>query len=387
VRGLRILLLAPQPFFEVRGTPLAVLALVRALAHLGHSVDLLTFPQGESVPVPGVRHLRSLRLPVGRVRAGASLAKLALDVPFMARAFWRMAVGHYDVVHAVEEAALLAAPVARLLRLPLVVDVDSSVSDQLVESGFARRGPLLWTARALERRALRGSAAVITVCAALSDLVRARAPQARVFQIEDPPLVDGTEPPAEAVAALRRDLGLDARPVALYSGNFEPYQGVPLLVQAAALRPDAQFVFMGGEPEQVEEACRSAAALGCAERCVFTGKRPPEELSLFLRLADVVVSPRSRGVNTPFKVYTYLASGTPLVATRIPTHTQLLDDALAMLVEPTPEALAEGIARVLADPQAARERARRGRELIEGEYSAARYTEKVALAYAAVARA
>jgi glycosyltransferase involved in cell wall biosynthesis len=387
VRGLRILLLAPQPFFEVRGTPLAVLALVRALSQLGHSVDLLTFPQGESVPVAGVRHLRSLRLPVGHIRAGASLAKLALDVPFMARAFWRMAVGGYDVVHAVEEAALMAAPVARLLRLPLVVDVDSSVSDQLVESGFARRGPLLWTARALERSALRGSAAVITVCTALTDLVRARAPRARVFQIEDPPLVDGTEPEAAEVDALRGELGLDARPVALYSGNFEPYQGLPLLLQAAALRPEVQFVFMGGEPAQVEEARRSAAALGCAERCVFTGKRAPDELGRFLRLADVVVSPRSRGVNTPFKVYTYLASGTPLVATRIASHTQLLDDSLAVLVDAEPAALAEGIARVLADPQASRERARRGRALIESDYSPARYAQKVADAYAAVARA
>jgi glycosyltransferase involved in cell wall biosynthesis len=371
----------------VRGTPLAVLALVRALAGLGHQVDLLTLPQGESVPVPGVRHLRSLRLPVGRVRAGASLAKLVLDVPFMARAYWRMAVGGYDVVHAVEEAALLAAPVARLLRLPLVADVDSSVSDQLVESGFARRGPLLWMARALEKSALRRSTAVITVCAALTDLVRARAPQARVFQIEDPPLVDGTEPAPRDVEALRRALGLDARPVALYSGNFEPYQGVPLLLEAAARVPQAQFVFMGGEPAQVEDARRAAAALGGAERCVFTGKRPPEELGLFLRLAEVVVSPRVRGVNTPFKVYTYLASGTPLVATRIHTHTQLLDDTLALLVEPTPEALAAGIAQALADPAGARERAARGRALIEREYSPARYAEKVARAYAAVAGA
>ena len=143
---MRILFLAPQPFFEVRGTPLAVLALLRALAGLGHQVDLLSFPQGEDVAMPGLRHLRSLRLPVGRVRAGASLAKLVLDVPFMLEAFWRMAVGRYDVVHAVEEAAHLAAPVARLLRLPLVVDVDSSIPDQLRYSGFARRGPLPWLA-------------------------------------------------------------------------------------------------------------------------------------------------------------------------------------------------------------------------------------------------
>lgn len=383
-RSLRILLLAPQPFFEVRGTPLAVLALVRTLAALGHRVDLLTFPQGEDAPVEGVRHLRSLRLPVGRVRAGASLAKVLLDVPFMARAAWRMAVGRYDVVHAVEEAAHLAAPLARLLRIPLVADVDSSVSDQLVESGFARRGPLLWAARALERRALRQSAAVITVCGSLTDLVRQRAPGARVFQIEDPPLVEGAAPDAGEVAALRRQLSLDGRPVVLYSGNFEPYQGVSLLLEAAALVPDAQFVFMGGEPGEVAQARARVAALGCAGRCAFAGKRPPSELGRFLALADVLVSPRCRGVNTPFKVYTYLASGRPLVATRIPTHTQLLDDTLAFLVEPTAEALAAGIRAALADPDEARRRAERGRALLEREYSAARYAEKVRDAYAAV---
>lgn len=382
---MRILVLAPQPFFEVRGTPLAVAALVRALSGLGHEVDLLTFPQGEDAPLGGARHLRSLRLPVGRVRAGASLAKLLLDVPFMAEAWWRMALGRYDVVHAVEEAAHLAAPVARLLRLPLVVDVDSSVSDQLAESGFARRGPLLWAARALERRALRQSAAVITVCASLSRLVRERAPAARVFQIEDPPLVDGVVPEPEPVQALREELGLDTRPVVLYSGNFEPYQGLPLLLEAAALVPDAQFVFMGGEPAQVRAARASADALGCGSRCVFAGTRPPRELSRFLALADVVVSPRCRGVNTPFKVFTYLASGRALVATRLPTHTQILDDDLAFLVEPTGPALAAGIRQALADPAEARRRAENARALIERGYSATAFADKVRRAYSELA--
>ena len=64
-------------------------------------------------------------------------------------------------------------------------------------------------------------------------------------------------------------------------------------------------------------------------------------------------------MNTPFKVYTYLASGKPLVATRIPTHTQLLDDTLAFLVEPTPAGLAAGIRDALARAGRGRERAPR----------------------------
>jgi glycosyltransferase involved in cell wall biosynthesis len=382
-RALRILFLAPQPFFEVRGTPLAVLAMVRALSALGHQVDLLTYPQGAATETGAVRHLRSPRLPVGRVRAGASLAKLALDVPFVAAAAWRLLRGRYDVVHAVEEAAHLIAPVARVLAVPLVVDMDSSIPEQLRDSGFARHGPLRWAAEALERHALRHSAAVITVCESLTRAARARTPHARVFQVEDPPLVDAaTSLPADGARALREALGLGAGPVVLYSGNFEPYQGVDLLVDAAALVREAHFVFMGGEPGEIARMAARAAAAG--GRCVFAGKRPPSELPSFLAAADVLASPRRTGVNTPFKVYTYLASGRPLVATRIATHTQILDDTLAILTEPTPQGLAAGVRLALARPEEAAARAARARALIEREYSPARFAEKVRLAYAAI---
>src|SRR6185295_5877850 len=97
----------------------------------------------------GVRHLRSLRLPVGRVKAGPSLAKMVLDAPFLAEAVLRLAFGRYDVV-----------------------DVDSSIPDQLRYSGFATRGPLVWLADSLEAHALRHAAAAVTVCTSLTEGVR-----------------------------------------------------------------------------------------------------------------------------------------------------------------------------------------------------------------------
>ena len=382
-RPLRILFLAPQPFFEVRGTPLAVRAMVGVLGRLGHEVDLLTYPQGEAAPAPGVRHLRSMPLPVGRVRPGFSAAKLLLDGPFLLEAVARMATRRYDVVHAVEEAAHACAPFARLLGLPLIMDVDSSIPDQLQERGLAAGHPLVWAAERLERHALEHASAVVTVCTSLSERVAARVAGARVFQIEDPPLVAGPAP-AEDAAALRRELALDARPVALYSGNFEPYQGVELLLDAADHVPEMQIVFMGGEPAEIARLTDRVRPQGA--RCVFAGKRPPEQLPRFLAAADVLVSPRRQGVNTPFKLYTYLASGRPLVATRIATHTQLVDDTMAFLVEPTPQGLAEGLRAVLADPAAAAGRAAAGRQLIDREYSETRYEEKVKAAYDEVCR-
>ena len=386
-RPLRILFLAPQPFFEVRGTPLAVLHLTRALAGLGHEIDLLTFPQGEPAATEGVRHLRSLRLPVGRVKAGPSLAKMLLDVPFVAEAVWRLAFGRYDVVHAVEEAAHLVAPFARLLGIPLVMDVDSSIPDQLRYSGFATRGPLLWLAETLEASALRHAAAAVTVCTSLTDGVKRRAPGVAVFQVEDPPLVDRRQPPApDEVESLRRGLSLGNGPVILYSGNFEPYQGVELMLEATPQVPGAQFLFMGGRTLEIERLRQRAHDLGTGSRVFFSGTRPPSELPVFLTLADVLCSPRIKGENTPFKLYTYLASGKPIVATRIATHTQLLDDSLAFLVEPSAEGVASGLRQALEQRGEARARAERGLALVDREYSVERYREKVAHAYAEIAR-
>jgi glycosyltransferase involved in cell wall biosynthesis len=380
-RSLRILFLAPQPFFEVRGTPLAVRAMVQALAQLGHRVDLLTYPQGEAVAIAGVTHRRSLPLPVGRVRPGASWPKLMLDVPFVAEAAARLALGRYDVVHAVEEAAHLLAPVASLVGVPLVMDVDSDIPSQLAGPGWRRL--VGGAVSSLERYALGRAAAVVTVCASLTEGVRRQSQAAAVFQIEDPPLVDAGRPAAaDEIRSLRQALSLDERPAALYTGNFEAYQGVDLLVDAAGLVGDVRFVFVGGEAGDVERAKLRAAMAGTAERLVFVGKRPPAELPAFLAVADVVVSPRRAGENTPFKIYTYLASGKPLVATRLPTHTQLLDDSLAFLVEPTAEGLAAGIRDALRDPAEAGRRAARGLALIEREYAGGRYAQKVAQAYA-----
>ena len=87
-----------------------------------------------------------------------------------------------------------------------------------------------------------------------------------------------------------------------------------------------RFVLAGGRPEQIEAARRDAARAGVDDVVIFAGQRPAEEIPAYLDAADVLVSPRSTGTNTPLKIYQYLRSGRPIVATRLLTHTQVLDD-------------------------------------------------------------
>ena len=82
----------------------------------------------------------------------------------------------------------------------------------------------------------------------------------------------------------------------------------------------------------------------------YAENRPISVLDDLLRQADVLVSPRLKGLNTPMKIYSYLDSGTAVLATRLRTHTQVLDDRIAYLVEPEPEALGQGLADLLSDP-------------------------------------
>lgn len=378
---MRILFLAPQPFYEVRGTPLAVAALTKTLGEQGHDVDLLTFPQGQAWSAPRVRHLRSAAMGGGRIRPGFSVAKALHDIPFALQAIRLARSGRYDVVHAVEESAFLVAPF--LPRGPrFVVDMDSDLGEQLAQSKSALVRALGPLARRLHARSLRRADLAIVINQRLEERARRDRPAMPVHRLEDPPLVSTlTDADREAALVLRKELDLGEAPVALYTGNFEAYQGVEMMAAAAAHVDRAVFVFVGGEDADIA-ALKSRFPPSALSRCRFVGKQSPDTLPRWMALADVLVSPRTLGGNTPFKIYTYLASEKAIVATRLDTHTQVLSDETAFLVEPNPEALAAGVEGALKDRDERERRARNGRELLDREYSVSRYREKVEAAYA-----
>ena len=180
-------------------------------------------------------------------------------------------------------------------------------------------------------------------------------------------------------------LGLKNEPVVLYTGNFESYQGVEMLVAAAAAAavkiPDLRVVAVGGEPEQIEKIRKMAVAARIEKNIIFTGKRSMSEIPLFKSLASVLISPRLKGTNVPMKIYSYLYSGKPIVATRILSHTQVLDDETAILVEPEAAALGAGIIRALEDMEQSKKIAQNARRLAETKFSRKIYEEKVREAF------
>jgi glycosyltransferase involved in cell wall biosynthesis len=383
-------MIAPEPFFEPRGTPFSEYHRIRALTALGHEVDLVAYPFGEHVDIPGLRIFRSLRPPfIRRVKIGPSLAKIPLDGMLALTAFRRAVTGRYDAVHSHEEGGVIGIALAALLRVPHLYDMHSSLPQQLGNFAFSRSPIVRWPFEILERLMIRRSRAVIVICQALEDTVRAIDPHARVVVIENAPGSAEQEAAPEAAAAVRKVHGIAAdAPLVVYTGTFEAYQGLDLLFAAMAIvartEPRARLLLAGGKPNQVREAEGAARAAGISNAAIFAGERPAGEIPAYLLAADALASPRSRGTNTPLKIYQYLRAGRPIVATRLLTHTQVLDDDTAILTEPDAEGFAHGLLSALVDRDRASSIGRRARQLADTRYNYESYLERTRRACAAL---
>ena len=137
------------------------------------------------------------------------------------------------------------------LRVPHLYDMHSSLPQQLSNFAFSRSRIIKSVFLAMERFMIRRSRVVIVICPSLEETVKAIEPGARTVLIENAPGSGEDEATPEGAASVRRSLNLDgATPMVLYTGTFEPYQGLDLLFAAAKIvlteRPDVKFVLAGG---------------------------------------------------------------------------------------------------------------------------------------------
>lgn len=378
-------MLAPEPFFEPRGTPFSEYHRIKALVELGYAVDLVTYPFGRDVTLPNLRIVRCSRPPlVEGVRVGPSATKLLLD-GLLAVTAARLAFGRrYDAIHSHEEAGVLGLWLARRLGIPHLYDMHSSLPQQLANFRYTR-SPLL---RRLFERAeismIEHSQVIITICPELQATAVARGAGHRAFLIENVMGGDVEATPPVPAAEMRARYGVGSdQPLVLYTGTFEPYQGLDLLTEAAALlrrsHPDARVLVVGGTAAQVDRARARAARSGSP--LIFAGQRPPQEIPSFVTASDILVSPRISGTNTPLKIYSYLRSGRPIVATNLQTHTQVLSDSTAALAAPNAPALAAGLARLIDRPEERLRLATAARMLAASRYSREIYLSRTAAAY------
>jgi len=380
---MKILMIAPEPIFEPRGTPLSVVGRLKALSDMGHQVDLLTYPMGESVHLTGIRMMRIPAVPgIRKIKIGPSLAKIPLDFCLMIKTFLQLLRKRYDLIHTHEEAGFWGVVASLIFQIPHIYDMHSSLPQQLRNFQFTHSRILITLFQYLERWVLKTASAVITICPDLQNHVLSLYPDKRSVLIEnviDYRTIFGA---IDRSVQIRKNYHLKGKKVVLYAGTFEPYQGIDLLIQSAVsvVKNNRNVIFLavGGHADQVTCYQHEVNRAGLQASFVFTGQVLPQEVGGYVRCANVLVSPRKSGTNTPLKIYSYLRSGLPIVATRLWTHTQVLNDEVAILVDTTPEALADGIETALRSSVKRKRMIQKAGRLADEKYSVRVYKKKFA---------
>jgi len=188
---MKILMLAPHPFYQDRGTPIAADLVLSALSERGEHIDLVTFPEGSDVHYPNVKIYRTPALKALRnIRPGFSIKKVVCDLFMLVQATRLARSNKYNLIHAGEEAVFIALLLKKVMGIPYVYDMDSSLAQQLLD----KYPSLQWLRRPLqfcEGLAVRNAKAVIPVCQALADEVQRYAPE-RMSVIPDISLLNYT---------------------------------------------------------------------------------------------------------------------------------------------------------------------------------------------------
>jgi glycosyltransferase involved in cell wall biosynthesis len=371
---MKILMLAPHPFYQERGSPIAVGMLLQALSERGDTVHVLVYHEGDDFELPNVElHRAPAPWFVHQVPPGFSWKKVLCDISMFFSALRLAFRGGFDLVYAVEEASFIALPLNWFGRIPYVYDMDSRLSEQLSEKSrfFSVIKPLL---RFLERIAIRNACMIVPVCDGLvtaKDLKGREAILLRDVSLLNP--VDDSQL-ADTMDDLRSEMRPEATQMLMYVGNLQTYQGIDLLIDSFAIvagqRDDVDLVVIGGSPEDVDHYRDYARRAGVESQVHFLGPRPVKHLAQYLAQSDVLVSPRIKGTNTPMKVYSYLHSGTACLLTDLLTHNQVASDDIAVLADPDAAAFANGMLRLVNDEKLRDKLGAAARRYVEEHHSA-----------------
>jgi PEP-CTERM/exosortase A-associated glycosyltransferase len=366
------------------GYTFRTLALLREQRALGWETWQLTSPKhtagGESQDetVDGWHFFRTptspLRLPLPVVNEVALMYRLAARMVEVVREV------RPDLIHAHSPVlnALPAIKVAHHLGIPVVYEVRAFWEDAAVDHGTTSEGSLRYRlSRALETRALRRVDHIFTICEGLRRDITARAiPASRVTVIPNAVDTEVFGLQGRPDELLKSRLGLAGAEIVGFIGSFYAYEGLDLLLQALPRllqqRPAARVLLVGGGP-QAQALQEQARMLGVADKVVFAGRVPHDEVQRYYDLVDVLAYPRHSmrltDLVTPLKPLEAMAQGKLLVASDVGGHRELIRHGETgwLFGAGQVDALADLLACVLAAPELAPGVRAAGRRYVEAE--------------------
>ncbi|HAL61346.1 MAG TPA: glycosyltransferase family 1 protein [Chloroflexi bacterium] len=369
-KAFRVLMIAPTPFFADRGCHVRIFEETKALQGLGNKVAICTYPLGRDLP--GLEVHRTIPIPwYKKLEAGPSLHKLYIDLLLLLKTLAVARRFEPQIIHAhLHEGVVVGYVVSRLLGLPLVGDLQGSLTGELREHGFFKGWlPLFSFLRRGEMLIDRLADVIVASATKVAEELRSEFGAQKVVVALDG--VDVAQFRPRVAPEEMRIYIPSGRKVVVYLGLLNRYQGIDCLLKAIPLVlggfERAQFLIMGYP--NVEHYRHMAQELGVADHVTFTGRIDYQEAPRYLALGDVAVSPKLARTESNGKLYNYMACGLPTVAFDNPVNREILGQrgVYARLGDPT--SLAKALLKTLNDEAWAKELGARLRERAVEQFS------------------
>jgi len=317
------------------------LAILREQAELGWKTVHVTSPKHRATGpeierVEGLTFHRSAR-PKGPL-AALPVARELQQISLTAQAVERVVRAERpDILQASSPVlnALAALRVGRRHGIPVVYEIRALWEDAAAANGTAvEGGPRYQLSRAIETHALRRVDAATTICEGLRrEIIGRGIPESKVTVIPNAVDIERFVADVPRDPILAEELGLKGRTVLGFLGSFYAYEGLDLVIAALPdvlrLVPEAVLLLVGGGPVEAELKAL-AAQIGVADRVIFVGRVPQNEISRYYGLVDLLVyarhSMRLTELVTPLKPLEAMAQKRLFLASDVGGHHELIRD-------------------------------------------------------------
>jgi len=366
---MKILVIAPTPFFSDRGTHIRILEESLALEKLGHKITIATYHIGKNIgdfveTKIDVRRIRRLLFWYKKLEAGPDWQKIILDMMLIRKVFYLARTQKPDVIHAhLHEGALIGWIVTKLLfwrKIALVMDFHGSLTKEMVSHGYLGASFMKRTFRFVEKTINNLGDFAITSSWENSEHIKLIRKDKKVETVLDGVNL-GYYKNLPSKTELRKKLELPQEKVIFsYTGALIPNKGIGYLlnaiIAAAAATPKAYFI-IGGFP--VEEISKFITLNCLSDQVRLINPLNYFELPEILTASDVGIDPKDSATGQASgKILQYMGAGLPVVCFDRKNNREYVGEGAFYGTEVSADSIAAGILYFSDKPE---EIARRGR--------------------------
>lgn len=351
----RVLMVAPTPYFSDRGCHVQIYEVARSQQRNGNDVQIVTYHLGRNLGDIPTHRIPPISWYTKR-GPGPSLHKFYLDVMLMTRTLQVARQYRPHVIHAhLHEGAGVALPLARALGVPIVLDLQGSLTGELVNHSFIKEGSSMHRMVRFVEEQIHHHVDAMLMWTYIGESLRSlfRFDAHKVFNVDYGVDLEAFQRhPKHELDDLYQQLQLPRdRKMVVYLGVMNAYQGIDLLLesipQVLARVPDAHFLLMGYPDEQIYRD--QVRERGFADRVTIPGRIDYTQAARYLSLGDVAVSPKLTRMEGNGKLLNYLACGLPAVAFDLPGNLATLGDVGTFAPAGDATAFANAIIGLLQD--------------------------------------